>query len=79
MCHLEGLFQIAYGRDGLNANAWETLLYGQLQDGLKYELIQSSAVSGAQSYQEISDLLEKPLKSMSWIVKQPTWRLSLQK
>ena len=44
---LECLFQVAYGRDGMNSGAREALLYGQLHDGLKFELIQSPTVSGA--------------------------------
>ena len=30
-----------------------TLLYGQLQEGLKYELMKASAVSGTKDYQEL--------------------------
>jgi len=31
----------------------KTLLYGQLQEGLRYVLIKSPAVSGARSYKEL--------------------------
>ena len=31
----------------------QTLLYGQLQEGLRYTLMKSPAVSGARSYQEL--------------------------
>ena len=50
---LERIFQIAYGKDDLNRSTRDTLLYGQLYEGLSYDLMQSPAVSGAQSYQEL--------------------------
>ena len=50
---LEKTFQIAYGKDDLNHTTRDTLLYGQLYEGLSYDLMQSPAVSGAQSYQEL--------------------------
>ena len=59
---LERLFQVAYGRDGLNTDARETLLYGQLHDGLKYELIKSST---AQTYTNSYVCVQK-LKRKGW-------------
>ena len=53
MCRLERLFQIAYGRDNLSAETCNALLYSQLQEGLKYDLIESPAVSGADSYKQL--------------------------
>ena len=50
---LERLFQIAYGRDGVSAETRDALLYSQLQEGLRYTLIKSPAVSGADSYQQL--------------------------
>ena len=50
---LEKTYQIAYGKDDLNASTRHALLYGQLYEGLCYDLMQSPAVSGAQSYQEL--------------------------
>ena len=50
---LEKIFQIAYGKDDLNHATRDALLYGQLYEGLTYELMQSPAVSGAQSYPEL--------------------------
>lgn len=38
---LERTFGIAYGRDALSADTRDTLLRGQLQDGLKYELMKA--------------------------------------
>ena len=37
----------------MSAETRETLLYGQLQEGLTYTLVKSTAVSGARSYSEL--------------------------
>ena len=50
---LERAFNIAYGRDGMTGETRDTLLYGQLQEGLKYDIMKSPAVSGAQKYSEL--------------------------
>ena len=50
---LERLFQTAYGRDGLGTETRQMLLYSQLQEGLRYNLIKSPAVSGAESYGQL--------------------------
>ena len=50
---LEHTFKVAYGRDPMSRETRDTLLHGQLQDGLKYELMQAPAVSGAQKYAEL--------------------------
>ena len=47
---LERCFWVAYGQDNLGKEAQEALLHGQLQEGLKFELMRSPLVSGAQSY-----------------------------
>ena len=47
---LERLFQVAYGRDGLGEETRNALLYSQLQEGLKMELMREAAVSGASCY-----------------------------
>ena len=46
-------FQKAYGRDRMSVETRSTLLYSQLQEGLKYELMKAPAVSGAKDYQEL--------------------------
>ena len=51
--HLERLFKVTYGKDDMGKNTHEVLLYGQLQEGLRYEIIKSPAVSGASSYKEL--------------------------
>lgn len=50
---LERTFQIAYGRDKLKTVTRDTMLYGQLMEGLKYELVQGPSVSGAQTYKDL--------------------------
>ena len=50
---LERTFRVAYGRDSMPSDTRETLLHGQLQEGLRYELMRAPAVSGAQTYKEL--------------------------
>ena len=42
-----------YGRDKMSSETRDTLLFSQLQEGLKYELVKAPAVSGAQNYQQL--------------------------
>ena len=50
---LERTFKLAYGREGMSSETRDTLLHGQLQEGLKQEIMSASAVSGAQKYKEL--------------------------
>ncbi len=50
---IERLFQLAYGGDSLTCETRDTMLHGQLHGGLRYDVVKSPAVSGAQSYQEL--------------------------
>ena len=50
---LECVFRVAYGRDNMSADTRDTLLHGQLQDGLKQELMAAPAVSGSQTFREL--------------------------
>ena len=50
---LEWTFRVAYRCDNLSLETREALLYGQMQDGVRSELMQNPAVSGALSYQEL--------------------------
>ena len=43
---LERNVRIAYGRDGISAEARDVLLYGQLHEGLRYEIMKAPGVSG---------------------------------
>ena len=48
---VERCFQLAYGHDKLSRETRETILYGQLQEGLRYSIIKS--LSGSQSYKDL--------------------------
>lgn len=50
---LERVFHIAYGRDAMAKETREAFLYGQLQEGLRQDLMRSPAVSGALAYPEL--------------------------
>ena len=50
---LERTFQVAYGHENLTTETRDTLLYGQLQAGLKLILMESPAVSGSLSYKQL--------------------------
>ena len=51
--HLEKTFRRAYGKEAMTTETKDALLYGQLQEGLRLEIMQVPAVSGAQSYAEL--------------------------
>ena len=50
---IEKAYQIAYGKDALSNDTRDALLYGQLYEGLRYELMRGPTVSGSQGYQEL--------------------------
>lgn len=50
---LERTFRVAYGRDGLATPTRDALLHSQLHEGLRFEIMRSPAVSGAQSYKQL--------------------------
>ena len=50
---LERTFRITYSRDSMSTETRDTLLYGQLQEALRYELMRAPAVSGSVKYQEL--------------------------
>ena len=50
---LERTFKIAHGKSRMPVENKEALLYGQLQEGLLYKLVESSAVSRAQDYRSL--------------------------
>ena len=51
ICRLAWSFKIAYGRDGLSLETQHAFLPGQLHEGLKFEVMRASSVSGTQTYQ----------------------------
>lgn len=50
---IEKAYQVAYGKDSLNPDTRDTLLYSQLYDGLRYEIMRGPAVSGSRNYREL--------------------------
>ena len=50
---LEHTFQIAYGHDHMSAEMRDILLHGQLQEGLRDEIMHAPAVLGAPTYKEL--------------------------
>ena len=50
---LEQTYRRAYGGDKISSETRGTLLFGQLQEGLKYMLVKAPAISGAQDYQQL--------------------------
>ena len=50
---LEQIYRKAYGRENMSNETRDTLLFGQLQEGLKYAIVKAPAVSGAQGYQQL--------------------------
>ena len=50
---LERTFCIAYGTDPMTTETREMLLYGQLQEGLREEIVRSPAVTGASTYMQL--------------------------
>ena len=50
---LERAFQIAYGSDKMGQETREVILHGQMQDGLRLQLMRSPSVSGALTYKEL--------------------------
>ncbi len=50
---LEKTFRVAYGNDSMLPDTRDALLFSQLQEGLRYSLMESPAVSGAISYQAL--------------------------
>ena len=50
---LERLFRLAYGHDSISDETRCTLLYGQLQEGLRHKIMEAPAVSGATDYKSL--------------------------
>ena len=50
---VEQLFKLAYGKDGMSEETRGTLLHGQLQEGLIYDIMKAPAVSGCRGYKEL--------------------------
>ena len=67
---LEKMFRMAYGRDGISAETRDALLFSQMQEGLKYELMESPAVSGATEYKQLFGAARNEEKRLADLEKQ---------
>ena len=50
---LEQTFRLAYGKERMSTETQDMLLHGQLQEGLRYDLMKAPAVSGSHGYREL--------------------------
>ena len=50
---IEQLYRRAYGREGMSDETRNTLLHGQMQEDLCYELMKAPAVTGSHMYREL--------------------------
>ena len=64
---------MAYGKDDMGKDTREVLLYGQLQEGLCYEIIKSPAVSGARSYKELCTAAQNEEKRLMGLKKRQNY------
>ena len=62
---LERTLTVAYGREGMSTETRDTLLYCQLQDDLRHDLVQAPSVSGAQTYQELCSVAHNEEKRLA--------------
>ena len=72
---LEKLFRTAYGRDPISDETRSTLLYGQLQEGLKHLMMEAPAVSGATNYQALCIAAKAEERRLSELKKRRLYKL----
>ena len=70
---LETIFKVAYGKDAMATETHEVLQYGQMQEGLRYEIIKSPAISGAQSYKELCIAAQNEEKRITGLKKRQNY------
>ena len=71
--HLERTFHVAYGRDKMSVETKEAILFGQLQEGLRIELLCGPAVSGALGYKELCEAAKSEERRLSELKKRQTY------
>ena len=71
---LERIFRRAYGRQQMSTETKETLLYGQMHEGLRYSLMKAPAVSGAKSYSELCGAARSEERRQSELVKRQLYQ-----
>ena len=76
---LEQTFRRAYGYDKVGEETRHALLYAQLQEGLKYTIMEAPAVSGSQSYSELCLAAKNEERRQSELAKRQQYaRTSIQ-
>ena len=74
ICRLEKTFRRAYGHEQMSEETRNTLLYSQLNEGLKYSLIKAPAVSGASEYQQLCVAARNEERRQSELVKRQQYQ-----
>ena len=75
---LERVFHIAYGRDSMSKETCQSFLYGQLQEGLRHDLMQNAAVSGALTYTELIMAAKNEKQRQSELKKRHNYHFGLR-
>ena len=73
---LEQLFRRAHGREGISDETRDTLLHCQLQEGLRYEIMQAPAVSGSHTYPELCLAARNEERRIAELAKRRQYRRS---
>ena len=60
---------MAFGPENLSAETRDMLLYGQLQEGLSYTLMESPSVSGSKNYRELCVAAKKEERRLAELKK----------
>ena len=77
---MEQTFRRAYGYDRVCEETRHALLYAQLQEGLKYAIVEAPAVSGSQTYRELCIAAKNEERRQSELMKRQQYatRTNLQ-
>ena len=76
---LEKTFRRAYGNDTMLPETRDALLYAQLQEGLKYELMKAPAVSGALNYRALCVAAKSEERRLAELQKRRQYQTTLQR
>uniref|UniRef100_A0A1X7SUF3 CCHC-type domain-containing protein n=1 Tax=Amphimedon queenslandica TaxID=400682 RepID=A0A1X7SUF3_AMPQE len=79
ICRVEKAFRKAYGRDVMLSETRDALLYAQLQEGLRYELMKAPGVSGALNYQALCVAARNEEKRLAELHRRRQYQPSSQK
>ena len=74
--HLERTFPVAYGQNSLSAETRDALLYAQLQEALRYELMRALAISRSMKYQKLCGAAKNEEKRLAELRKRQQYSRS---